>query len=126
MKIGFLLGALMVATFGFSQMRTVSGSVRNDVSEPLGFAKITCKSHKANALTANDGTFSIQLKDTASALFTIAIYGYQTQEVLVGPGDQNLSLVMKPEFSDKKEITVIGYGEAKNKTITCATSKVDG
>lgn len=33
---------------------------------------------------------------------------------------------MKPAFSEKNEITVIGYGEAKNKTLTGATSKVDG
>jgi TonB-dependent SusC/RagA subfamily outer membrane receptor len=107
-------------------MRVVSGKVVNYVNEPLGFAKISSKSPKGNALTANDGFFSIQLKDTVSATLTISIYGYQTQEVVVGPGDQNLTLVMKPEFSDKKEITVIGYGEAKNKTITGATSKVDG
>jgi len=126
MRIGFLLFVFACTTIGFAQMRVVSGKVVNDVNEPLGFAKISSKSPKGNALTANDGFFSIQLKDTVSATLTISIYGYQTQEVVVGPGDQNLTLVMKPEFSDKKEITVIGYGEAKNKTITGATSKVDG
>lgn len=126
MRIGFLLLTFIFTAIGFSQMRLVSGKVVNDVNEPLGFAKISSKSPKANALTANDGFFSIQMKDTASATLTVSIYGYQTQDVVVGPGDQNLTLVMKPEFSDKKEITVIGYGEAKNKTITGATSKVDG
>ena len=126
MRIGFLLFVLACTTIGFAQMRIVSGKVVNDVNEPLGFAKISSKLPKGNALTANDGFFSIQMKDTASATLTISIYGYQTQEVVVGAGDQNVTLIMKPEFSDKKEITVIGYGEAKNKTITGATSKVDG
>jgi hypothetical protein len=107
MRIGFLLFVLAFTTIGFAQMRVVSGKVVNDVNEPLGFAKISSKSPKGNALTANDGFFSIQMKDTASATLTISIYGYQTQEVVVGNGEQTITVFMKPDISDKKEITVI-------------------
>jgi hypothetical protein len=61
MRIGFLLFVLTCTTIGFAQMRVVSGKVVNDVNEPLGFAKIFSKSPSGNALTANDGFFSIQL-----------------------------------------------------------------
>lgn len=109
-----------------AQNRTVTGKIINDANEPLGFAKITSKSPKGNALSQADGTFSMVLKDTSSAKVSITFYGYEPQELTIGPGSQELNVVMKPAFSEKNEITVIGYGEAKNKTLTGATSKVDG
>jgi len=126
MRIKILLFVLSVVFFGFAQQRTISGTVFNDAKEPLGFVKISSKSPKANALSASDGTFSFQLKDTAKAIITLTIYGYLPQDVELGAGDQTIVVTLKPEFSDKKEVTVIGYGEAKNKTITGATSKVGG
>ena len=109
-----------------AQNRTVTGKIINDANEPLGFAKITSKSPKGNALSQADGTFSMVLKDTSSAKVSITFYGYEPQELTIGPGSQELNVVMKPAFSEKNEITVIGYGEAKNKTLTGATSKVAG
>jgi TonB-dependent starch-binding outer membrane protein SusC len=126
MRIRILLVVLSVGFFGVAQQRTISGTVLNDAKEPLGFVKISSKSPKANALSASDGTFSFQLKDTSKAIITLTIYGYLPQDVELGAGDQSIVVTLKPEFSDKKEVTVIGYGEAKNKTITGATSKVGG
>jgi TonB-linked SusC/RagA family outer membrane protein len=126
MKPLFILLSLSLTFFSMAQNRTVTGKIINDANEPLGFAKITSKSPKGNALSQADGTFSMVLKDTSSAKVSITFYGYEPQELTIGPGSQELNVVMKPAFSEKNEITVIGYGEAKNKTLTGATSKVDG
>lgn len=126
MKPLFILLSLSLTFFSMAQNRTVTGKIMNDANEPLGFAKITSKSPKGNALSLSDGTFSMVLKDTASAKLSITVYGYEPQELTIGPGSQELNVVMKPTVSEKNEITVIGYGEAKNKTLTGATSKVDG
>ena len=126
MRFALFLILILVFNFGFTQNRTITGFVRNDASEPLAFVKITSKAFKLNALSANDGSFTLTCKDTSTLLLTFTQYGYQVQEIEVGPGNITFDVVMKPEFTDKKEITVIGYGEAKNKTITGATAKVDG
>jgi TonB-linked SusC/RagA family outer membrane protein len=126
MKPLFILLSLSLTFFSMAQNRTVTGKIINDANEPLGFAKITSKSPKGNALSQADGTFSMVLKDTSSAKVSITFYGYEPQELTIGPGSQELNVVMKPAFSEKNEITVIGYGEAKNKTLTGATSKVAG
>ncbi|MBM3164291.1 MAG: TonB-dependent receptor [Bacteroidetes bacterium] len=126
MKSFFLLFGVSLTFFSVAQNRTITGKIINDANEPLGFAKVTVKSPKGNALSSVDGTFSLLLKDTISTSISITVYGYQSQELTIGPGPQELTIVMKPTVSEKNEVTVIGYGEAKNKTLTGATSKVDG
>ena len=100
MKSFFLLLGVSLTFFSVAQNRTITGKIINDANEPLGFAKIAVKSPKGNALSAVDGTFSLVLKDTASANVTISVYGYQPQEMSIGSGPQELTIVMKPTVSE--------------------------
>lgn len=126
MKI-FLL--LLLGLCGFSalgQQRQINGTVINDANEFLPFVKITCKEVKFNGLTDVNGRFSLQLEDTNAIQLDFFLYGYLSESLIVRAEDQTITIKLTPEFSDKKEITVIGYGEAKNKSLTGATSKVSG
>ena len=51
--------------------------------------------------------------------------GYQKQEVAVA-GKNNLTVVLLEVSQDTKDVVVVGYGTAKSKEITGATSKVKG
>ena len=117
----------LLCCIGVAQVygQTVNGTVLNERSEGIPYVKIVVKSSKKPFLSDGKGQFQIQVDNLDSAVLIISAMGYQKQEVAVA-GKNNLTVVLLEVSQDTKDVVVVGYGTAKSKELTGATSKVKG
>jgi TonB-dependent starch-binding outer membrane protein SusC len=105
--------------------QTITGSIINERSEAVPYVKITVKSSKKPFLSDGKGLFQVSVTDPATDVLVFTAMGYQKQEVPV-TGQTNLTVVLLEVSQDTKDVVVVGYGTAKSKELTGATSRVKG
>lgn len=105
--------------------QSVSGTVMNERSEAIPYAKITVKSTNKPFLADGKGLFQVVVSSLNTDTLVITAMGYQKQMVPV-QGRANLTVIMLEISQDTKDVVVVGYGTAKSKELTGATSKVKG
>lgn len=105
--------------------QTITGSIINERSEAVPYVKITVKSSKKPFLSDGKGLFQVSVSDPATDVLVFTAMGYQKQEVPVA-GQTNLTVVLLEVSQDTKDVVVVGYGTAKSRELTGATSKVKG
>jgi len=105
--------------------QTITGSIINERSEAVPYVKITVKSSKTPFLSDGKGLFQVSVTDPATDVLVFTAMGYQKQEVPVA-GQTNLTVVLLEVSQDTKDVVVVGYGTAKSRELTGATSKVKG
>jgi TonB-linked SusC/RagA family outer membrane protein len=117
----------MLFSIGVTQVygQTITGSIINERSEAVPYVKITVKSSKKPFLSDGKGLFQVTVSDPATDVLIFTAMGYQKQEVPVA-GQTNLTVVLLEVSQDTKDVVVVGYGTAKSKELTGATSKVKG
>lgn len=125
MRNVYLLFLLLAVPFAYSQSRKIQGQVTNEVDKPLVLVKISW-GVDAFTVTDKEGKFEFTSIDTAAFNITCSLQGYVSQTVNIKPNITFIPIQLLPEASERKEIVIIGYGEAKNKNITGATGKVNG
>ena len=103
---------------------TVEGVVTDgDTDLPLVGVVVTGGGSAAShTLTADDGSYSIQLPSGARTL-VFSILGYKDQTVAVGE-DTRINVKMYPDVEVLDEIVVVGYGSQKKSDITGAVGSV--
>ena len=106
-KIFFLIALFPV--FGFSQTKTISGTVNDENSLPLVGVNITVQNSNIGALTDFDGNLSITIPSDKSKVLIFSYLGYTTQQVDVSSSD-NIDIMMIPDLEQLEEVVVIGYG----------------
>ncbi len=120
--LAFLL--VLFSLTGFSQGKTVTGSVLDEVTGSiLPGATISIKDKTTTVVANSEGAFSIS---TAQGdILVISYAGYLSKEVTVGT-QNNLIVTLAPsEASKLDEVVVIGYGTQKRSTLTGSVSKLD-
>ena len=105
--------------------QTITGSIINERSEAVPYVKITVKSSKKPFLSDGKGLFQVSVTDPATDVLVFTAMGYQKQEVPVA-GQTNLTVVLLEVSQDTNDVVVVGYGTAKSKELTGATSRVKG
>lgn len=105
--------------------QSVIGTVMNERSEAIPYAKITVKSTNKPFLADGKGLFQVVVSSLNTDTLVITAMGYQKQMVPV-QGRANLTVIMLEISQDTKDVVVVGYGTAKSKELTGATSKVKG
>jgi TonB-linked SusC/RagA family outer membrane protein len=117
----------LLCCIGVTQVygQTITGSIINERSEAVPYVKITVKSSKKPFLSDVKGLFQVSVTDPATDVLVFTAMGYQKQEVPVA-GQTNLTVVLLEVSQDTKDVVVVGYGTAKSKELTGATSKVKG
>lgn len=105
--------------------QTITGSIINERSEAVPYVKITVKSSKNPFLSDGKGLFQVSVTDPATDVLVFTAMGYQKQEIPVA-GQTNLTVVLLEVSQDTKDVVVVGYGTAKSRELTGATSKVKG
>jgi iron complex outermembrane receptor protein len=95
---------------------TVSGSVRDNLGDPLIGVSVKEKNNETNGtITDFDGNYQLSVPSDAVLLFSYV--GFAPQEVSVS-NKTNLHVVMKEDAEMLKEIVVIGYGGVKKDDLT--------
>lgn len=118
----FLLFFLLYIGIGVVFAQTlVTGSVVDDVGEPIIGASILIKGTGQGTITDIDGSFTINVPAGSNTL-VVSYVGLITQEVAVKP---TLRIVLSSDTELLDEVVVVGYGTQKKANLTGAVSTVD-
>ncbi len=114
---------LVVAQLGFSQGKTVTGTVTDSKDgTPVANASVTIKGTNRGTTTDPNGVFRIAV-DNNSAVLVISSVGFNRQEVTVGAlADLSVSLVASQ--NNLNEVVVVGYGTQRKRDLTGAVATV--
>ena len=120
----FLAFALLLTAQVFAQSpRTVTGKVTDDKGTPLSGVTISAVGVNKNALSDNNGSFSIQVTEKVKTL-KITYVGFDSKEVSIN-GVSTVTVSLLPEDKVLNEVVVVGYGTQQKKSFTGSASKID-
>jgi len=121
----FLAFALLLIAEAYAQSpRTVTGKVTDDKGAPLSGVTISAVGMNKNALSENNGTFSIQVSEKVKSL-KITYVGFDSKEVSIS-SVSTIAVSLSPEDKALNEVVVVGYGTQKKRDITGSIASVKG
>ena len=109
---------LMCSTSALAQNKTVSGTVVDELGEPVIGATVTVEGTKIATVTDLDGNYKIAAP--AGAKVTISYIGYTPQTVKPGG-----TVKLEEDKQTLEEVVVVGYGTQKKAHLTGSVSTVD-
>ncbi len=112
----FLLMLFVCASGALLAQKTVSGKVEDETGAPIPNVSVQVKGSSLGTVTKDDGTFSIQVPETARILVFSGI-GKETLEVSIRDRDV-LEIVLKDEDESLDEVVVVGYGVQSRRELT--------
>jgi TonB-linked SusC/RagA family outer membrane protein len=114
---------LLNHSLGYSQQRTLSGTVSDEVGSPLPGASVVVKGTTRGTQTDFDGNFklAVQQKD----VLVISYIGYQSIEKEVA-NNTVVNISLTPDNERLGEVVVVGYGTLNKNVLTNAIVKVSG
>lgn len=110
---------ILVAAGGESQLRPVTGIVKNETGEPLPGVSVSVKGTNKGTSTNATGEFTIDANKGDILIFSSI--GMETQAVTIADQPQ-ISITLKTKASQQDEIVVVGYGTLTNKEISSAVT----
>ena len=116
---------VLLSYSAFGQTKTVKGNVSDENYQALPGVSIIIKGSQIGTTTDIEGNYTLEYDNNPEIILVFSYVGYQSQEILLA-GRTELSISMKPDEIMKDEIVVIGYGRAKAKELTGASSRVKG
>jgi TonB-linked SusC/RagA family outer membrane protein len=121
----FLTFALLLIAQAYAQSpRTVTGKVTDDKGTPLSGVTISAVGVNKNALSENNGSFSIQVSEKVKTL-KLTYVGFDSKEVSI-TGISTVTVSLSPEDKALNEVVVVGYGTQKKRDITGSIASVKG
>jgi len=108
----------------FSQQgapKTFRGTVSDSANMPIPGASVVIKNTQKGAITAQDGSFSLQAPEGSTIVITSV--GYQSREITLS-GNASLRIRLEQLASSLTDIVVVGYGTQKKASVTGAVSAV--
>lgn len=116
-----LLCALM-AIAANAQNVNVSGTVLDNLDEPVTGATVIVKGTSNGVATDIDGKFSLT-NVPSNATVVVSFIGYKTQEIALN-GRTTLNVVLQEDNQLLEEVVVVGYGTQKKSDVTGALTHV--
>lgn len=125
-KITLVFMALLLSCYMMAQQVIITGTVTDIATDaPLIGANVLVKGTTIGTIADVDGRFSIDVP-IGKKVIVFSSIGYQTQEILLQPGQTQLKITMKEDFELLDEVVVVGYGVQKKATLTGSVSSVGG
>lgn len=116
-------GKNVVITAQQSDLKKVTGTVKDKKGDPLPGVTVLMKGTTIGAATDIDGKFAIDGVDS-KAVLQFSFVGMKTVDLPVG--DRTVfNVVMEEEQSDLDEVIVIGYGSTTKKDLTGSVARFD-
>ncbi|MBU2975156.1 MULTISPECIES: TonB-dependent receptor [unclassified Zobellia] len=106
------------------QQPTISGTVYDDLGEPLPGASIVLKGTTVGTTSDFDGNFTLQAEGDQHIL-SISYIGYKTKEIDF-TDKTSVEVTMETDAAALDEIVVVGYSSQKRATVTGAISTLKG
>jgi iron complex outermembrane receptor protein len=121
-SIGLPILLLTLTQSTFAQ-KTITGKVTDSKDgSPLPGVSVVAKGSGTGTQTKTDGTYSITVPNSTSAL-VISSVGYASQEISIS-GKTAVDAILVASGTSLNEIVVVGYGTARRKDLTGAVSSV--
>src|SRR5688572_30611711 len=115
-KIINVLACLLFSLAGFTQERTVTGTVKDQSNTPVTGATVTVKGTTLATQTNTTGNFSISIP-TGSNVLVVSFVGSETQEVTV-TGQQPIIVSLRPASNTLSDVVVTGYTSQRKQDVT--------
>ncbi len=113
----FLTTCLLLVTLSaFSQNKTITGTVKDGLGEPLIGVSVVVKGTSNGVVTDIDGNYSLT-NVPENATLTFSYIGMLSQDIQVA-GTSTINVTLKEDTQQLEEVVVIGYGSAKSKDLT--------
>ena len=126
MNIKQLCAALLLCVFApimaYAQTQTVTGTVVDELSEPLIGVSVTAVGASGGTTTDIDGNFTIKVPTTVKQL-QFSYVGYQSLTADITPGEA-LQIALQPASNQLNEVVAIGYGMKKKSDLTGSIATV--
>lgn len=100
---------------------TVSGQVTDDEGAPLPGVNIILKGTTHGTVTSLDGTYSINVPEDGTLVFSFI--GYLKEEIPVNNRSQ-INISLYPDIMALEEIVVVGYGTQRRSSVVGAVEQV--
>lgn len=118
-----LMAFVISGVLAFGQTKTVTGTVVDDLGEPVLGANVVVKGTTNGATTDLDGNFSIQ-NVANDATLQVSFIGYTTQEIPVA-GKSVINITLKEDSEMLDDVVVIGYQTVRRKDLTGSVASVN-
>jgi len=103
--------------------RKITGTVTDEMGEPLIGATVVEKGTTNGVMTDFDGKYSLALKN--GTIIEVSYIGYDTRTIDAG-NENVINVVMKGSANMLTEVVAVGYGIQKKSVLSSAISKVEG
>ena len=120
-SLWILIALCLFPVVAYAQSISVSGTVVDELGEPVLGANIIEKGTTNGVLTDIDGNFS--LKAPNGATLVVSYIGYETVEVKVS-GTKPMKIVLTEDVKALEDVVVIGYGTQRKEAITGSVASV--
>ena len=122
-KMRSFLTLIMLCLFSvaYAQSISVSGTVVDEIGEPIPGANVLQKGTTNGVLTDIDGNFS--LKAPNGATLVVSYIGYETKEVKAAA---KVNVVLQEDKKMLEDVVVIGYGTARRQDLTGSIASMGG
>lgn len=120
-KERFLISLLVffVSITAFAQKQNFSGTVVDNLGEPVIGASVVLKGSSNGTITDVDGKFTVNVEKDAE--LEVSFVGYATQRV---KASQGMRIVLHEDNALLDEVVVVGYGVQKKSVVTASIAKV--
>ena len=112
-SLWILMMLCLLPVVAYAQSISVSGTVVDEMGEPIPGANVLQKGTTNGVLTDIDGNFS--LKAPSGATLVVSYIGYLTKEV---PAAAKVNVVLQEDNKMLDDVVVIGYGTARRSDLT--------
>lgn len=119
-----LAGLLLLWVQTLAQSRVIKGKVIDENGAPVPNASVIVVGTRRGTVTNIDGSFTLQISETARAISFSAI-GLLPLEAKV-PASGVLNVSLRPSNRSLEDVVVVGYGTQKKQDITGNISAIKG
>ncbi|MCW3081291.1 MAG: TonB-dependent receptor [Segetibacter sp.] len=123
MQLSIILLVFLTSSVLASAAPPISGSVTDAQGGPLSGVSINLKGTTIGATTNQDGTFTLNIPEKGTLVFTYI--GYETQEIDVR-NQTVINVRLSQNVKSLNDVVVVGYGTQKRLAVTGAVSSVKG
>ena len=121
--LSVLLWLVSAPAVNAADITSVSGTVTDELGDPIIGAVIKELNTKNTTITNIDGEFNMKLQ-SKNPVLEITYLGYTTVKVPVDKA--KLEIAMQPQANDLEEVVVVAYGQQKKVTVTGSVASVGG
>jgi iron complex outermembrane receptor protein len=117
------LPVLLLFTFiASAQDKVVTGRVTDAAGKGLPGISVTVKGQTRGVVTSDDGSFSISVPTSATAL-TVTSVGFASQDILIR-GQTAVDVILQSSAANMNEVVVVAYGTRKRSDLTGSVTSV--